>query len=545
VRWDVVAPFLLLLLAVAVQFALGAYGRELGANADEPAHFVSGLMVRDYLAHGIGESPVAFAQRYYAHYPKVAIGNWPPAFYVLEGFWLLVLPVRVASALLLIATLAAATAWLVFRAARPVLGAPFALLGAATFLLFQPIPVYTSAVMAEIPVTFAVALATLAWGQCLLRERRRDVLAFGAAAAVAVLTKGNALLLGLLPPLAIVLSGRWRVLRVRVLWGVVALVAAAAGAWLWRYLPTMRAGWPRPDELFGQLGDLGFYPTEMARANGVPLLALAVLGAVDGVRRTARGSDERVAWATAIAAVLATLAFHAVLPGLLDFRHLAPAYPFLAMLVAAGARALARVLRRVAPRPGIAMGGSLALVALLVGLRLRPLRPIQLDGYAAAAATLRTAQGQADSLVVLVASDAIGEGALVTEAALRDPRRPRDVVWRATKLLTLVTWAGRDYTLRADSDTALLALLDGARVGAVVIDRSVAHPDPHVQLLARTAAARPDRLVHLRDLPVRRDGVVFPTGLALYTLVPSAAPDTVLVQRPGYDGVEVVRIGRD
>ena len=51
---------------------------------------MTGLMVRDYIAAGFPDSPFRFAENYYLHYPKVAIGHWPPVFYSIQAAWMLI-----------------------------------------------------------------------------------------------------------------------------------------------------------------------------------------------------------------------------------------------------------------------------------------------------------------------------------------------------------------------------------------------------------------------------------------------------------------------
>ena len=75
---------------VILQVLAGAYASGFGAYPDEPAHLVSSLMVRDFLAGLDFRHPWQFAQQYYYHYPKVAIGVWPPVFYGALGIWFLI-----------------------------------------------------------------------------------------------------------------------------------------------------------------------------------------------------------------------------------------------------------------------------------------------------------------------------------------------------------------------------------------------------------------------------------------------------------------------
>src|SRR5947209_3781016 len=77
-RMTALAFTLLLGLTIALQALGGAWKAEFSGYPDEPAHFVTGLMIRDYIASGFPGSPVKFAENYYLHYPKVAFGMWGP-----------------------------------------------------------------------------------------------------------------------------------------------------------------------------------------------------------------------------------------------------------------------------------------------------------------------------------------------------------------------------------------------------------------------------------------------------------------------------------
>src|SRR6266568_1036104 len=74
---------LFFLLVVTLQYRNGAYEKGFGAYPDEPAHYVTGLMVYKYVTTAFGTDPMAFGERFYAHYPAVAFGHWPPLFYLI------------------------------------------------------------------------------------------------------------------------------------------------------------------------------------------------------------------------------------------------------------------------------------------------------------------------------------------------------------------------------------------------------------------------------------------------------------------------------
>src|ERR1035438_140853 len=112
-RWG--AVFLaLLLVAILWQWLGRAYSCEF-SGADESAHLVTGLMIRDYVASGFPATPMKFAEEYYVHYPKVAFGMWGPLLHVAVAAWTLVFPPTRVSLLLLMALISAATALLLCR----------------------------------------------------------------------------------------------------------------------------------------------------------------------------------------------------------------------------------------------------------------------------------------------------------------------------------------------------------------------------------------------------------------------------------------------
>src|SRR5689334_23060800 len=88
-----IAQLTLLVFAVAISVTIllqvlgGAWKAECGGYPDEPAHFMTGLMIRDYLVSGFHKSPIAFAEDYYLHYPKVAFGMWGPLLHICEAIF--------------------------------------------------------------------------------------------------------------------------------------------------------------------------------------------------------------------------------------------------------------------------------------------------------------------------------------------------------------------------------------------------------------------------------------------------------------------------
>ncbi|MGD1096409.1 MAG: hypothetical protein ABSB35_31000, partial [Bryobacteraceae bacterium] len=86
---------------------------------DEPAHYITSLMLRDYLTSAQWAHPMRFAEDYYLHYPKVTFGIWGPGFQILSAIWMLIFSHSRTSILLLMALITAAIATALFYVGRP------------------------------------------------------------------------------------------------------------------------------------------------------------------------------------------------------------------------------------------------------------------------------------------------------------------------------------------------------------------------------------------------------------------------------------------
>src|SRR5689334_8946402 len=79
----------------------GTFHSEFGRYQDEGMHYVTGLLIHDFIASGHWSHPMAFAKDYYAHFPKVGLGNWPPGFPLIQSPWTFLFGVSRNSVLLL------------------------------------------------------------------------------------------------------------------------------------------------------------------------------------------------------------------------------------------------------------------------------------------------------------------------------------------------------------------------------------------------------------------------------------------------------------
>jgi hypothetical protein len=505
----------------------GAHGSEFGGHPDEAGHYVTGLMVRDYVAAGFPGSPMKFAEEYYRHYPKVALGVWPPFFYVVQSAWTLPFGVGRLSLMLLMAALAALVAWQLFHALRDEFGVVSAGL-AAFFLLGLPLfREYYAMVMAE---TLSAALmfgAMLAFGRFLDDERTSDAVWFGFLAALAILTKGTGLALALAVPLAVAFTGKWQLLTRPALWAAVAISAILAGPWTWYFRNAGRehGGWEEasPSWHFTQQA-IPYYAGKLGLTLGV---VFAVLLGVGLFAQLLGPRQRRGTWAAAGALIVGVFVFQCILPVGYEDRHLVSTLPAAMMFVVAGAHA---VTRWYLPRTPMQMSTpvssvryvQLLLMILVVGFLtsqaiefINPHRK-RWSGFGEIA-KLIAADGNAPHAAVLVSSDARGEGMFVSELAMHEPR-PGHVTHRANKDLASMKWSGAGAHPRFDTEEDLVEYLHKARIDYVVVDDSM--PDDkrgahHEQLRVATEAIT-DTFWRIAAVPVIRGGKTYPTPLRAY-----------------------------
>ncbi|HUB82402.1 MAG TPA: glycosyltransferase family 39 protein [Bryobacteraceae bacterium] len=507
------APWFRILAGVAIGLAAGAcqisshaYRSNLADHPDEPAHFVSALCVLDYVRTAFGTNPVGFAEAYYAHYPKVALGHWPPLFYAIQALWYGIAGASVSQAILIAGTAAALTAILLLFRLQRLYGKLIALLAVGVFLWLPLVRASELMLMADMPACFFELLAVLALCDACIFKASKYWGWLGLWLAAAILTKESALTLVLVVPLVLVcIGGRKLLVSSRAqpaIWAIPILllplaVYAAGRFWrigaaplflgvpdAWRRLPILKAF---PDNLS---------PVFLA-VLGLAIASLAWVG-------NSRGSDRGVHAITAAIWLGVTLICQPFFRDSFEPRYLLPAVLASAMLFADGLSLVRRHFTGSLGKNTIT-GLAAAAIAIACMASTPPLRMHRRSGYAEVAASL---PADPDGHVVLVSSDASGEGAMVAELLLRDPARANAVL-RATKLLSTSDWLGRNYALTVSSAESVLQILDSIPVHFVVVDRYGFIDDLthlHHRLLEETIRDHPGQFLLVGDFPVYLDG---------------------------------------
>jgi hypothetical protein len=442
-------PLLAYFTAVGLGLLTATFFGSLSAGFNEPdeaSHFLNSVFVRDYLHDALGANPMTFASNYYMHYPKLAIGHWPPAYYLFFGLAFLVLPSTPKVALILnilVSTLPViGLAALTHRLA----GAVAAIL-ASVWYISMPVVIWSMQFfLLDQAVTAAIIAAAAAWVGFSLKPTLQRALVVAALASTAVMIKGNGWLVALFPIFHIGVTGRWKLLADK--YTYVALVAALLLVVPWYALTAgiSADGFNfRPGVAYAWLA-LETNARVLLDNVGAFGLAFALLGAWFGW--TARRSDQ-VRWETVaacIALIFATLLFQALLPAALEDRYMAPALPPLVILATLGiwasydkARIAGRTLLPLSFAGAAVFAASYP--SLLFLLHPGAKGNLRLDS---AAEQIVKDGGPA---IWIIDGSTSAEGALAAEVAIRDPARQIYVV-RSSQLLAASDFMGFRYQLK-------------------------------------------------------------------------------------------------
>ncbi len=469
--WPGGALLWLLMLAVdlGLLWASGAFHAEFGEYPDEPSHYITGLMVRDYVASGFPAPPMRYAENYYLHYPKVALGHYPPLLYLVEAAWTLVFPVSRVSLLLLNALLTAFGATLLAAMTARRYG-PWAGVGAGLALIASPlVQCFCGMVMAE-PLAFCLTLCALIFCRRYFEtERWTDAAWFGLFAAFAVLTKQVTLFLALVPPITLLLTGKFGLLKRLAFWLPAVVVLVVAGPWYVfaaRYfsvkLRSLAAvSWARPSWLEQVSAFVG--------AEGYTLTALSALGlgafVIWPCIRRRRVEAEWAVWAAAVAAFQV---FRQLAPAAGETRHLINIQPAIVALAVGGIVWLVGLVTAAGSRRAMGAAALVLIIGSAFLLESFPLPRRRHHGYAEAAAQL-TADPRYEDAVFLICSDASGEGAFIAEVAARE-RRPGHIILRASKMLVHMNWTGWSYAPFFDTPEEAQTYMESVPVRILVVE---------------------------------------------------------------------------
>lgn len=523
-------------VAVAIQIAAGAFQSERGLYSDEAAHFMNGLLIRDYIRDGLGTSPLAFAREYYQSYPKIAPLMWPPLFHGVLGLALLPGWPPMPTAILLLGACTAWAAWRLYFLTRECASTSVALGTAGLFLATPAVVNLSSSVMVDILIATLALEASYWLGRYWISLRVADAAIFGLMAALACLAKGNGIAVVLAPFFMLVLTGRLDILKRSGLYVAGAIVVALA-------VPFLAIAY-RLDAALGDFGPLStpivldrvrFYSLHIWTQLGTLPLLLAGVGIIAVLARPSWLKRPAHAQGLALlSTVLGALAFHLFSPHLLSHQRyitlaLGPILGLAAFGVTTGTRGIAS--------PAVRWGTQLMIfvVMAVVHFATEPLPKAQAPlGYRSVVSFLASHEELAAKRLLVISNEQ-GEGACVVEVAVLNVR-PRPMVIRGSKLMASDDWMGRNLRMRYTSAEAALADLEAMHVDVVILDESPESRQlPYWAQVQEIAERFPDRFERVLATPATPvAGPLRPLSVFRVTRHTPAPPTAIPLSLPAF-----------
>ena len=282
---------LLLLALLCVPWMREIAKGEVNPLSDEASHIINGVFVLDFMRDLPLSWPMQYAREYYAKYPSVSIGHWPPAFYLVEAVFFAIFGFSIWVSRLAVLPFALAGAVFLYKIVRYYARPELAFASAVIYTCLPAVLILEKSTMLEIP-TLALSLGAVYFWLVLLRTERPGYLyAAALLSAWALLTKQTAVFLIPFFVLHLIVERKWFLLKWKhtylasagvlcllVPWQVLVL-SMQPGA-VTRGLPAMgqRAGIPLTTVL-------AYYPLTLPEQLGILLLVLGGLGIVAGVLR--------------------------------------------------------------------------------------------------------------------------------------------------------------------------------------------------------------------------------------------------------------------
>lgn len=445
----------------------GVSEADLSSNGDQAAHYVNGLLIHDYLLQALGQNPMRFALDYYEHFPRVSIGHWPPVFHIIEALWMLLAGRSEPAALLLQLLIAAALC----GAAATVVAARHGLIAgtAAAFIVLAcpDLLRLVGTVMLDNVLALMVLAASLAWARYARTQDWRWSAGFGLVATAAILTKANALGLGLLPPFYCLLSARWRLLLSWKTWLAALIVLPPTVLW---YALTYRItadGFNYQPGLAYTSMAIPAFAGLLAGLVGPVVLVGFVIGVTVLVRQARRNSIDEQGLALA-AVVMALFCFSVIAPADVQSRYLLPVVAPALIVAWLG---LEHVLRRwISEPPGIVLASIPPALLLLGAASIFHMPHVATLRMNLAAANVLSAASNGP--LVMVAASPNGEGAAI--AAFAATGDPDYYVIRGTKALASGNFMGTDYSLRFETEQDVARWVTDNHIGWIILEDSTA-----------------------------------------------------------------------
>ena len=482
-------------LIVALQIISGAYSG--GFGDDEASHYISGLFVKEYLTTFPPQSPLDFLREFHSRYPLVGIGHWPPLFYGVEALWMMVFSTSKASVIALAGTITLLIALTLYSVLVSRFGRIPAAFAALAFIVSPVVQASSNELMLDVPVALSCLLAMLSYMRYLDIGRPLYSVLFGVLASSALLIKGNAACLALLPAFVILLGGRWDLLRKPFFWVPLPIVLVATGPW---YAFTygmveqgFRYGWGLTYVEVAMISNARYVWDNL----GPLVIIFALIGLASLFFRSGKAADNCLLVASSL--FLSVWVFQMVVPAAIQDRYLAPAFPAILIMAVFGAYAAYHKLKANSgslswqPNGGLIAGVFAAMLLAPIAIRGTGISPKPANGFSWAADKLWSIYNPRNPAVLIVANGR-AEAAAIAEFAMGDPKRPSLFAVRGSRIFGGGGYNNQDYVPRFENVADLMKEVDEYSISLMILQKDDGKGAwRHIHQAEKLPALYPDR----------------------------------------------------
>ena len=504
--------------ALCLQWLGGALDNEYTSFPDEAAHYVSALLVQDYLSSGDYSDPMGYAEDYYQHYPKVAIGHWPPFFYGLLGIWFVIFGVSRISSMCFMAAIAAGTGATIFYIARAHLSKVAALFAASLFIALPLTQQMSSTVMLEHLVTLLTLLSVVFLAKFLSTAQLMYGLLFSFFAAFAILTRGTAWSIGLIPIVTMLIAWRFNMLVRPIFWLSAIPVLVLCVPW-YLAMPSVNLGAFTSDSIFDwsyTSHAIPWFAHRVYAEVGLVIFAFVVLGVWGKlIAPILAGRKVELIWAALAAMLIAIYTIHTIIPAAIAVRYMLTGMPIMVLFAAAGIEWLIGQLslgefdRYVRP---VTYSLIVALfISVYFSIDTKSTRGF-VPAYEEVAKHMNDEQH-----CILIASGVFGEGSIVAAAAAE--KSPAETfILRGSKLLVKEDWQGRYSEDKFQSTAEISELLQSIPVDAVILDTALPENRrrKYHQQLKSVLSEEKENWQLIDRLPITKNGIKYERALLVF-----------------------------
>ena len=471
-------------------------------NGDANRHVMTSVFFRDFFVDLPLSQPKQYAEAYYEQYPALGLMIWPPLFHGVVGALMTVFGTSIVVPRLIVFASYALAVLCLFRLCRRRMSCEQSELVVVIFSLLPMVFEFSRFIMLEMPTLALCLLCIERFDHWLKEQATRNLYIAAIAAALAALTRFDAVVL--LPTLVLMtlFERRWKQLFV---WHVPAaalmavIIIAPTYFIIWREMGDLHLRQAAESvsgttsRMFAS-GSLFYYPSSIPEQAGWFVTVFLLIG-LAGAFLKPRRSTSMVFAAVLIGTWLTFTPLAELRP-----RHAIYWLPAIAYFASVGAGMLASGFQKLhSRRPDSAAFAAYSLVLCGTAFTTWSLIPHRVTGYADAAAVTLKHSNTGDRIFI----DGWWDGNLTYHLRHLDPSRSRHIVRADRVLYHFVNVPTVDFQQYVETDLEILQAIEDSQATCIVFEDPQPFGEiPISQRLHALIKSLPDQFPLLEAVPV-------------------------------------------